>query len=144
MGGMKGGLMRASRIVLAVVLIAHGIGHVLGVLAPSLGDDQWSLRSWLLPDPTPEWIGMVAYAAAAALFVLAGLAAVGILPERNLRRLTETAAIVSLLALLFWWYAFPSIWSNVGAIVVDVVVLVGAFPERSPRGRPRHVGPAPA
>lgn len=136
--------MKTSRIVLGVVLVAHGIGHVLGVLAPSLGDADWSLRSWLLPDPTPVWIGMAVYAVVALMFVSAGLAAMGVVvPERNLRWLAESAAVVSLLALMFWWYAFPSVLSNVGAILVDVVVLVGAFPERKALPQPPTAGPAP-
>lgn len=141
----KGDLVKASRIVLGIVLIGHGFGHVLGVLAPWLGDEQWSLRSWLLADPTPEWIGMVVYAIVAVLFVLAGLAAMGlVVPEHNLRWLTEIAAVISLLALLFWWYAFPSMWSNVGAIIVNVVVLVGALPQRRPQAPGKTVGPATA
>lgn len=137
--------MRTPRVILGLILIAHGVGHTLGVLAPWLGDAEWSLDSWLLADAVPEWIGMGVFGLTAAMFVLAGLSAMGlVVAERNLRWLTEVAAVVSLLALALWWGAFPTIWSKLGAIVVDLVVIAGAVPERRPRTTPRHVGPAPA
>lgn len=137
--------MRVSRIVLGVVLIAHGIGHTLGVLAPSLGDEQWSLSSWLLPEATPEWVGMSAFGLVAVMFVLAGLAAIGVVvQERHLRWLTEIAAILSLISLALWWSAFPTVWSKLAAILVDVVVIAGALPERLPQRPQKTVGPAPA
>lgn len=137
--------MRISRIVLGIVLVAHGIGHTLGVLAPSLGDDSWSLGSWLLPDATPDWTGMAAFAVVAIMFVLAGLAAMGLLVrEHNLRWLTEIAAVLSLISLALWWDALPTIWSKVAAIVIDLVVIAGALPERRLRQVQKTVGPAPA
>jgi len=137
--------MRSSRIVLGLVLVAHGVGHVLGVLAPWLGDADWNLGSWLLPDATPEWVGMIGFGVAAVLFIAAGLAAVGlIVPERNLRWSAEVAAVISILALVIWWDAFPSVSSKVAALAIDAVVLVAALPERKAQRPARSVGPVSA
>ena len=132
--------MRTSRLVLGLVLIVHGVGHVLGVLAPWLGDADWSLGSWLLPEATPEWVGMVGFGLVSVMFIAAGLAAMGLAPERHLRWLTEVAAVISVAALVVWWDAFPSIWSKLGALAVDAVVLVGAFPEKRPQALTKSKG----
>lgn len=120
------------RILIVIVLIAHGIGHVLGVF-PALGLaslEGWSLRSWLLTDligtTAASWLGVVLWLVGLLGFVGAGLGMLGwIVPQAWWRSLAISAAVLSLLALALYWNAFPSLLNKVGAIGVDVAVLVG-------------------
>ena len=99
---MSGGIWR---IVLALVILAHGIGHVL-FLAPCLGFAQWgqSAQSWLLTgllgDTVTRWIGGLLWLVVIAGFLAAG---VGLLAGYTWwRTLAIASAGVSLLALVLF------------------------------------------
>ena len=121
-------------LLVGVALIAHGIGHVLGLMpivgwAPAAG---WTSESWLLTGPLGA---SVANLVAAALwlvplvgFTLVGLGVLGIaVPAAWVRPLAVVAAVVSIVAIALFWQAFPTMTAKVGAIVVDVLVLWAVF-----------------
>jgi hypothetical protein len=117
---------------IGIVLIIHGVGHLLGVLAlASLGGDGWNARSWLLTDPLGEGvaktIGTVAWVLACIGFVISGLALLEIgFPEEWWKPLAVGCAVVSLATLALFWNAFPALIPNkVGAIAVNAIALVG-------------------
>jgi hypothetical protein len=96
---MSGGTWRT---ILALVVMAHGVGHVL-LLAPCLGVAQWgqSAHSWLLTgalgDTVTRLIGGLLWLAVVAGFAAAG---VGLLGQRTWwRGLVVVSAGVSLFAL---------------------------------------------
>jgi hypothetical protein len=114
------------------VLILHGVGHLLGVLAvTSLGGDSWNARSWLLTDPLGDGatkaISVVLWVIGFAVFVVAGLALLEIgFPESWWKPLAVAGAVVSLVALTLFWNAFPVLFPNkIGAIAINAVVLIG-------------------
>jgi len=125
--------MSGWRWVVGLVLIAHGIGHTLGLI-PLFKENLvsgWNLRSWLLTDPLGETaskgISGVLFAAGTAVFILAGLGVLewGI-PHEWWRPLGFGGAVVSTVALTLFWNAFPSLFPNkVGALAVNVALLGG-------------------
>jgi hypothetical protein len=120
---MSGGTWRAM---LALVMMAHGIGHVL-LLAPCLGIAQWgqSAQSWLLTgtlgDALTRLIGSLLWLSVIAGFVAAG---VGLLGQHTWwRTVAVGAAGVSILALVLFANA-DALQPLVSAAAMDVAVLV--------------------
>jgi hypothetical protein len=116
------------RLVIGIVLILHGIGHALGLVAlTSLGSDSWHARSWLFDDSTARAVSAVLWAVLLVAFVVAGLALLEIgFPESWWKPTAVVAAAGSLVALALFWNAFPVLFPNkIGAIAVNAVVLIG-------------------
>jgi len=124
------------RIVIAVVLLAHGIGHSLG-LFPALSlakTKQWTDHSWLLTDFIGEsaarWFGVILWLAAMFGSIGAALGFYGI--QEWWRSLAIASAIISLAGLALYRNAFPSLVNKIGAIAVDVIILVALLWARWP------------
>jgi hypothetical protein len=116
------------RLAIGTVLILHGIGHVLGLIAlTSLGSDSWNARSWLLGDSTARIVSAELWAVLLIAFVVAGLALLELgFPESWWKPVAVVAAAGSLVALALFWNAFPVLFPNkIGAMAVNTVVLVG-------------------
>jgi hypothetical protein len=120
------------RILIAIVLIAHGIGHGLGVLPP-LGvrlTKTHSARSWLfsrlLGDTGARIISGAIWLLAMVAFIAAGLGLLAWLVPQNLwQPLAIGGAALSLVGLLLFWNAFPTPFpNNVAIIAVNVAILV--------------------
>jgi hypothetical protein len=120
------------RIIIAVILMAHGLGHVLGTLAavgvklsPTHSPDSW-LFTRLLGDTGARTIGFVIWLLALVGFVGAGLGLLGwLVPAASVPALAIGASVISLAGLALFWNAFPFFFPNkVGVIVVDVAVPV--------------------
>jgi hypothetical protein len=120
------------QIVVAIVLILHGLGHALGMMAASgvtlsqtHAPHSW-LLSKLLGDTATRAIGFVVWLLALIGFVGAGLGLLGlIVPATWWQPLAVGAAIISLFGLALFWNALPFFFPNkVGVIIVDAVVLV--------------------
>jgi len=118
------------RIVIALVLLAHGIGHSLG-LFPAFGlakTKQWTDHSWLLTDFIGEsaarWFGVILWLAAMLGFIGAALGFYGILIPQEWRSLAIASAIVSLVGIALYWNAFQSLTNKIGAIAIDLIILV--------------------
>lgn len=121
------------RIVIAVVFLVHGIGHVMG-LFPVLGlsaIETWNAQSWLLTgllgDTLSRIIAFILFAAALVGFVSAALSLMDwLLPHDSWRTLATVSAVVSLIAVFLFWNAFVMLFPNkIGAIAVDLATLVG-------------------
>ncbi len=119
------------RWVLAIVLLAHGVGHVMGFVA------SWTTvpmgftdRPWLLSD------AITVHSTVGRVFGLLWLVAMGaflvgvyglIGHQVWWRPLLIAAALISLFVILPWWNTVTP-GSRIGAAVVDVVVLVALLP----------------
>jgi len=106
------------RIVIALALFVHGVGHTLGLWMPA--------RSWLLSfsEPALRVIGAVCWVLAAAGFVVACLGFLGLLvPAPWWRPLAVAAACVSLLGIFLFWGTWP-VFNTIGALAMNVAVLV--------------------
>ena len=121
------------KIVIALVLLAHGIGHSLGLLQVfkvATVNPEWNGDSWLLTcvlgATTSHVIGAVLWSAAIVGF--AGLAGVvmGWLPSAWFQPLAVGSATSSLVGLLLFPVAFPLV-SSIGALVIDLAVLVATL-----------------
>lgn len=113
------------RVILSLVIAAHGIGHVL-FLVPLLGAVDWgqSTRSWLFTDAsTARIIGSILWIMALIGF---GAAVYGLLSQQPWwRSAAVIAAVVSTGGLLVFW-ASPVTSPVVAALIVDAVI-VGAL-----------------
>ena len=127
------------KVIIGVVLIAHGIGHVLGWF-PILGwarSAGWTGESWLLSGAVGSGITNVVaftlWGVAMVGFVLVGLGVLGLpVPVAWLRPLAVLAAVASLLAVGLFWESIPAMSGRIGSIAIDVIVLwavlVGHWP----------------
>ena len=117
------------KILVAVVLFAHGIGHVLGplqVFKVTVANPSWNGDSWLLTGATGQTfsnvIGLALWIAAMVGFVAASAVVMGWLPASWWIPLAVGSSVVSLVGIALFPNAFP-MTSTVAAAVVDVVVL---------------------
>lgn len=117
------------RIVIALVLVAHGIGHSMGLLGMfkvATVNPAWHGDSWILTGaggPTlTQAVGTLLWTLAIVGFVALGAVVMGWLPEAWWQPLAIGSSLVSLAGLLFFPIAFP-VFSTIGAFAVDVAVL---------------------
>jgi hypothetical protein len=119
------------RIITGLVLILHGIGHVMALL-PALNiasTEKWNYRSWLLTgligDTLSRVLVVVLFGAAMIGFIAAGMGVFGwLVPHSAWQTLALVSAVISLVALALFWNAFVTFFPNkVGAIAVNIAVL---------------------
>jgi len=120
------------QIIFGVLLIVHGIGHTLGVIPLFVNaSESWNMRSWLLSgrmrDGVVTAIAIGLWLACVVGFVLAGLGVLDlVVPTSWWRPLAVGFSVLSLVTLGLFWRGFPVLIPNkVGAIAVDVVLIVG-------------------
>jgi hypothetical protein len=121
------------KIIIALVLLSHGIGHSMGLLQVfkiATVSPQWKGDSWLLTGTAgsavsqivavlPWTLAIVGFAALAAVVV-------GWLPEAWWVPLAVGASAASLAGLFLFPIAFP-LFSTVGAFAVNAAVLVAVL-----------------
>jgi hypothetical protein len=120
------------KIVIALVLLGHGIGHSIGLMQifkVATVNPEWHGDSWLLTGPAgttvTQLIGVVLWTVSIVGFTALAATVVGWLPAAWFTPMAIASSIVSLAGLLFFPIAFPT-FSSIGALVVDVAVLVAA------------------
>ena len=121
-------LIQRWRQPLALVVAAHGIGHIL-FLVPLLGITDWgqTTRSWLLGGVSTQIIGSALWLAAIVGFTAL---AFGLVRRTGwLRSMAAGASLVSLAGLALFW-ATPASSSAFCAAAFDLVVLLGAYVAR--------------
>ena len=110
------------RLILALVIGAHGLGHIL-FLVSLLGVADWgqSTRSWLLGD---GWLAKLPGGLIWITVIIGFVAvAVGFLNESEWwRSLAITSAIISSLGLLLFW-ATPVNSPTLSALIFNLLVL---------------------
>jgi hypothetical protein len=120
------------RIVIAIVLFVHAVGHGQGVLA-ALGvfsSENWNARSWLfdnlLGEKGSRAVALVLWAASFLGFLAAGFAFLGIgIPHDMWRTLALIFVIPSVLGLVFYWHSLAQFFNKVGAIGVNAAIVIG-------------------
>jgi hypothetical protein len=114
------------RVILSLVLLAHGIGHVL-FLAPCLGFAQWgqSAHSWLvtriLGEAPTRVFGSLLWLVVIAGFMAAGIGLLG--QHAWWRMLAAGSAGVSMLALLLFAGSIGT-QPLLSAALMDIAILV--------------------
>ena len=117
------------RIVIALVLLGHGIGHSMGLmqtLKVATVNPQWHGDSWILTGlagaTVTQAVGAVLWTAAIVGFAAVAGVVVGWLPATWWQPLAVGSSLVSLVGVLFFPLAFPT-FSTIGAVAVNVAVL---------------------
>jgi hypothetical protein len=122
----------ALRIIIALVLFTHGVGHIMALL-PAFkiaSTETWHARSWLLNrfigESASRVILVILFGAALLGFVAAALGLMGwLVPHDAWRILSIWSAAISLIAVLLYWNAFVALFPNkLGALAVNIAVLV--------------------
>lgn len=125
--------------ILAGLVLAHGIGHLL-FLAPAAGIASWAGQtgqSWILTpaigDGPARAVATLVWVATIALFV-AGVAGF-VTDQAWWRPITVAAAIVSIAGIVIFWdgLAMPS---AIFALAFDIVVLFATLIARWPASEP--------
>jgi hypothetical protein len=118
------------KLIIMIVLIAHGIGHVIPMLA-AFGlklSSSHSLHSWaftnLIGEKPTTLLAVIYWLLPLIGFVVAALGMYDVLISYNSwRQVALISAILSMFGLVFFWNAFPFLIPNkVGVIVVNVLV----------------------
>jgi hypothetical protein len=118
------------KIAIGLVLVAHGIGHSMGLLQVfkvATINPEWNGDSWLLSGVTgttvAQSLGVVLWSVALVGFIALGGIVVGVLPAAWWAPVGVASALASLISLLFFPLAFPT-FSTLGALLVDMAVIV--------------------
>jgi hypothetical protein len=121
------------KFVIAAVLFAHGIGHVMGplqVFKVAVVNPAWAGDSWLLTgaggQTLGQAIGIVLWMTALVGFVAAAAVVMGWLPVTWWVPLAVVSSVASLAAIGLFPTAFPT-FSTIGAVVVDLVTLLAVL-----------------
>ena len=119
------------RVLLAMVLILHGIGHGLGILSTfglKLSRTQSShspILNNLLGDSIANGVGLVLWVVLLVVFVVAGIGLLGYGFTAQWQTIAIFASILSLIGLFFYWNAFPLLFPHkIGAIAADIGTIV--------------------
>jgi hypothetical protein len=109
------------RTILALVIAAHGIGHIL-FLVPLLGIADWgqSSRSWLLTGDAARLIGSMVWVAALVTFAVAAFGLFG--QQTWWRNAAIIAAFISIAGLILFWTT-PVTAPALLALVFNLLVL---------------------
>jgi hypothetical protein len=118
------------KIVIALVLFAHGVGHSMGLLqmfGMATVNPTWRGDSWLLTSPLgttgTQLIGAIVWGAAIVGFSVAAAAVVGWLPATWFGPVAIAASLVSLAGVVLFPIAFPT-FSTIGAVLADLAVML--------------------
>jgi len=121
------------KIIVALVLLGHGIGHSMGILQVfnvATVSPKWDGRSWLISGVAgrtlTQVIGVALWAVALIGFVILAGVVMGWLPESWWEPLAIVSSIASLAGLALFPTAFPT-FSSVGALAVDLAVLASVL-----------------
>lgn len=120
------------RIIIAVLLFVHAIGHIQGIIA-SLGvikSETWHVHSWLfdglLGERRSRTLALILFIVIVLGFLVTAFSFLGIgLPHNVWRTLAIIFAIPSALSLVAYWNAFAMFFNKVGAIGVNGLILIG-------------------
>lgn len=114
---------------IALVLLAHGIGHSIGIIQTlrlATINPEWHGDSWVLTGAggttVTNVVGIALWSASLVGFVLVAGVVIGWLPAEWWRPLAIGASLCSLAGILLFPLAFP-LTSTIGALVVDLIVL---------------------
>jgi cytochrome c biogenesis protein CcdA len=125
--------MMILRIIIAIILVGHGIGHIMGFVGtwtkwqpfsePSFNKLPWIFSNGVfIQSALGKVFGIFWLLAIIGFFT----AAVRLIANQSWwPSIAIIASILSLLAVIPWWNTFtPGIMSKVSAVVVDIIILV--------------------
>lgn len=121
------------KIAIGLVLLAHGIGHSMGilqVLKVATVNPAWRGDSWVLTGvagtTVTQVVGVAIWAAAIVGFTALAAVVFGWLPASWWQPLAIGSSLISLAGVLLFPMAFPT-FSTIGAVLVDAAVLAAVL-----------------
>jgi hypothetical protein len=122
----------SMRIIAALVLMAHGLGHALGILAGMEAklSPNHSLHSWLftglLGNSFSRFLGILLSSLGILAFFATGFSLMGwVFPVEWWKSFGVIAALISLFLLLFYWNFLPFLFPNkIGALLINLWLLL--------------------
>jgi hypothetical protein len=119
--------MNILSIVVAITLLGHGIGHVMGFLASwtkvpmGFTESPWIFSGDIFVQSTVGKVFGILWLIVMGIFVAA---AIGLFTEQSWwTTIAIIASFLSLVAIIPWWNTFTP-GSKLAAVLVDVVVIV--------------------
>lgn len=121
------------KLVIALVLLAHGVGHSMGILKVfnlATVNPAWHGDSWLLSGvagaTVTNAIGVLLWAASIVGFAALAGVVMGWLPASWWAPLAIGSAVLSLAGIVLFPVAFPTV-STIGAVAIDLAVLAAVL-----------------
>lgn len=126
-------MMNILRIVIAIILAGHGMGHIMGFLGtwtswqifsePSFNESPWIFSDGIFIHSAVGKVFGIFWLVAMIGFLAA---AIGLIANQSWwSTVAIIACILSLLAVIPWWNTItPGIMSKKSAVVVDIIILV--------------------
>jgi hypothetical protein len=121
------------KLVLALVLVAHGIGHSMGILRVlnlATVNPAWQGDSWLLSGvagtAVTNAVGLILWSASIVGFAALGGVVLGWLPADWWAPVAIASSAVSIAGIVLFPIAFPTV-STLGALAIDVAVLAAVL-----------------
>lgn len=119
------------RLIAAVVLIFHGVGHYMGVLA-GLGikmtarmSGESPLLEGILGSQGIRAVCLILFALAFVGFIASGFSLLGwVVPQSLWLKLAVVSAVISMLGLVFYWNALAFFFNKFGAVLIDAAVFI--------------------
>lgn len=119
-----------QKVLIAVILILHGIGHYMGILT-AFGaklSGKTSPHSWLLTgllgESRTKFILIAIMAVSLFAFIAAGMSLAGwLLPYSLFETAALTGAVVSLAGLLLYRDTYALLFNKIGAFAVNIGVI---------------------
>lgn len=123
------------RVVIFLVMLLHGVGHIMGVVAALevFAVKGWSSRSWLLSGPLSANANRVICGVLFLIgFIGFGVTALALMdwgvPHADWRSMAVVMAVVSLTMIIIYWDAFVALIPNkIGALAVNGAILIAYF-----------------
>jgi hypothetical protein len=122
-------IMSSTHIVIAIVLLAHGLGHILAIF-PIFGlklSEKHSFSCWLIrKDINSKITGFGIWFLSLIGFISVGFGLLGIIiPVEQIEILAKASSVISLIGLVFFWNSFPFLFPNkIGVIIINIAILV--------------------
>jgi hypothetical protein len=123
---------KTLRIIIAIFLFIHAIGHIQGIIASLdvIKSETWHVRSWLfdglLGERGSRTLAMILFIVCVLGFLATAFSFLGIgVPHDLWRTLAIIFAVPSILSLIAYWNAFAMFFNKAGAIGVNGWILIG-------------------
>ena len=129
------------RLIAAIILIFHGVGHYMGIIAafgikltPGMSSDS-PLLNGLIGSQAAKIVCLILFALAFVGFISAGFSLLGwIVPQAWWMKLAVVSAVFSMLGLVFYWNAMAFFFNKFGAVLINAAVLICLVVLRWPKG----------
>ena len=120
------------RMIIAIVLFIHAIGHIQGVLVALnlFSTEKWHSRSWLLDklvgEKVSKFIALILWLICALGFLVTAFAFLDIgIPNDLWRPMAVVFSIPSLLGVILYRNSFAASFNKLGALAVNAAILIG-------------------